>query len=128
MSGGFSQAAGFVRGGVRTILRLEGLSALSIAVTGYAGIHASWGLFALLFLVPDISFIAYLANPRVGAIAYNALHSYIGPLVLGLAAHFSQASSLLPIALIWAAHIGFDRAVGYGLKYSSAFGDTHLGS
>jgi len=25
------------------------------------------------------------------------------------------------------AHIGFDRALGYGLKYSKGFGYTHLG-
>jgi hypothetical protein len=34
---------------------------------------------------------------------------------------------LLGIAAIWAAHIGFDRMLGYGLKYSSSFNDTHLG-
>ena len=30
-------------------------------------------------------------------------------------------------ALIWIAHIGLDRALGYGLKYATGFGDTHLG-
>jgi hypothetical protein len=55
------------------------------------------------------------------------LHSYIAPLLLGLIAHFGQVPVLLPIALIWIAHIGLDRAFGYGLKYGSAFGDTHLG-
>jgi len=32
------------------------------------------------------------------------------------------------MALIWAAHIGFDRFLGYGLKYPVAFRVTHLGS
>jgi hypothetical protein len=32
-----------------------------------------------------------------------------------------------PLALIWLAHIGIDRALGYGLKYASGFGFTHLG-
>ncbi len=118
---------GFVQGGVRTALRLEGLAVLSVAVTAFAGLHGNWWIFAALFLVPDVSFLAYLVNPRFGAIAYNALHSYIAPLFLGLIAHFGQAPFLTPIALIWIAHIGFDRAVGYGLKYASAFGDTHLG-
>jgi len=119
--------SGFVQGGVRATLRVEGLTTLAVAVTAFAGLHPSWWLFAALFLVPDVSFLAYLANPRAGALAYNALHSYIAPLLLGLIAHFAQASLLLPIALIWVAHIGFDRAVGYGLKYESAFGNTHLG-
>ena len=29
--------------------------------------------------------------------------------------------------MIWLAHIGIDRALGYGLKYSTGFGFTHLG-
>ena len=118
---------GFVNGGVRVVLRLEGLAVLTVAVIAFAALDASWWLFAALFLAPDISFLAYLANPRVGAFAYNALHSYIAPLSLGLLAYYFQALVLAPVALIWIAHIGFDRAAGYGLKYTSAFGDTHLG-
>ena len=30
------------------------------------------------------------------------------------------------VALVWAAHIGVDRAVGYGLKYPTGFKHTHL--
>ena len=33
----------------------------------------------------------------------------------------------LALGLIWIAHIGMDRMLGYGLKYASGFGDTHLG-
>ncbi len=100
---------------------------LAAAVTAYAGLHGSWWLFATLFLVPDISFLAYLVNPRTGAIAYNLLHSYAGPLTLLVAARFVPAFSLARVAIVWIAHIGFDRAAGYGLKYAVAFGDTHLG-
>ena len=32
----------------------------------------------------------------------------------------------IQVALIWLTHIGFDRLLGYGLKYPSAFTDTHL--
>jgi hypothetical protein len=123
-----SYPAGFVTGGVRTVLQLEGLAVLVGAVAVFAAIHGNWWSFAALFFLPDVSFAAYLVNPRLGALMYNALHSYIGPTVLGLAGHFAQASALTPYVVIWAAHIGFDRALGYGLKYGSAFGDTHLGS
>jgi hypothetical protein len=115
---------GFVTGGVRWALRLEGLAVLAAAVGGFVWMQGSWVLFGALFLVPDVSFAGYLIDRRVGAIAYNALHSYVGPVVLGWAGH---GSLLTAIALIWAAHIGFDRALGYGLKYATAFGDTHLG-
>ena len=31
------------------------------------------------------------------------------------------------LALIWFAHIGFDRMLGYGLKHGAGFRFTHLG-
>jgi hypothetical protein len=118
---------GIVEGGVRATLRLEGLVVLIAATAGFASLYGNWWLFAALFLAPDVSFLAYMINARIGAVAYNGLHTYIAPLSLGLVAYFTHAAFLLPIALIWIAHIGFDRAAGYGLKYASAFGNTHLG-
>ena len=120
-------AKGNVTGGVRTLLRLEGAAVLAIVVTAYAQWGQGWGLFALLFLLPDVALLAYLAGPRAGAAAYNATHAYIGALAL-LAAGLAGAQPLvLALALIWCAHIGFDRMLGYGLKYSEGFHRTHLG-
>jgi hypothetical protein len=34
---------------------------------------------------------------------------------------------ILSLAMIWLAHIGIDRALGYGLKYRTGFANTHLG-
>ena len=113
--------------GARRLLRLEGLLTLAVAVALYAGTDAGWGRFAALFLVPDLSFAGYLVGPRAGAAAYNAAHSWIGPLLLGGAAWLGLAPAALPAALIWAAHIGFDRALGYGLKLGAGFRFTHLG-
>ena len=90
--------------------------------------HGRWSRYGLLFLAPDLSFVFYLAGPRAGAVAYNTLHSTIGPLLLGLAGYAGGITWARPIALIWLAHIGFDRAAGFGLKYTGAFGDTHLGA
>jgi hypothetical protein len=118
--------SGAVSGSVRIWLRLEGLAAATAAVYLYARGGHSWILFAALFLAPDLSFAAYLAGPRVGAAAYNALHSYLGPLALAVGLLAAGASPAL--ALIWAAHIGFDRTLGYGLKYPTNFGDAHLGT
>ena len=118
---------GATLGGVRILLRLEGLAVLAAAVAAYVHLGASWGAFAMLILLPDLSFLGYLGGPRVGAIAYNAAHSYIGPIALvglGLAGDMPAA---LALGLIWSAHIGLDRALGYGLKYGSEFGATHLG-
>jgi hypothetical protein len=114
-------------GGVRVMLRLEGLAVLALATAAYAQFGAGWGWFALLFLLPDFSFFAYLAGPRTGAAVYNAAHSYAGPLGLLALGILGAAPALLAIALVWCAHIGFDRALGYGLKYASGFRQTHLG-
>ncbi len=108
-------------------LRLEGLAVLAVAVAAYAQLGAGWGAFALLFLLPDLSLLAYLAGSRVGAMAYNAAHSYIGPAALLGAGFVGDLPAALAVGLIWSAHIGFDRALGYGLKYAGGFGETHLG-
>lgn len=109
------------------LLKLESLAIALAALGGYWVTGASWKLFFLLVLAPDIAFLAYLAGPKFGAWGYNAAHSFIGVgllLAIGLFAGWKLA---LPIALIWTFHIGLDRALGYGLKHESAFTDTHLG-
>jgi hypothetical protein len=116
-----------VSGVVKGTLRLEGLFVLIASVVGYWRFGEGWGVFAIWFLAPDLSFLGYLAGPRVGAGAYDLAHSYVGPLaVLGLVVATSSPA-LLPACLIWSAHLGLDRALGYGLKYSQGFGFTHLG-
>ena len=122
-----TETTGSVTGGLRTLLRLEGLTLFAGMTLLYAVWDGSWLVYAILFLAPDLSFAAYLAGPKVGAIVYNAAHSYMAPVAL-LTFGFGFASPLtLSIALIWLAHIGFDRTLGYGLKYSAGFGYTHLG-
>jgi len=120
-------AVGAVKGSVRALLRLEALALFLAAIALYAHSGAGWKLFAILILVPDLSMAFYLGGPRIGATAYNAAHSTLGPIALAASSFFIPQPLLLPIALIWAAHVGIDRALGYGLKYPSAFGDTHLG-
>lgn len=120
-------AASAVVGVPRLILRLEGAALLLGAAFFYWRLGGSWLFFAVLFLAPDLSFFAYLVSPRAGAIVYNAAHATLGPLFLLVLAAWLGYAIGEDIALIWLAHVGFDRALGYGLKYASAFADTHLG-
>jgi len=113
-------------GGVKRVLQLEGLAVLAASAGLYQHIGGDWKLFGLLFLAPDVIFLAYLFGPRAGAAGYNIVHSMIGPLLLAGWGLMSANHLALAISLIWMAHIGFDRALGYGLKYASGFGDTHL--
>lgn len=118
--------ADMAAGSVPMLLRAEAVIELALAVSAYRHIGGTWPLFAILFLAPDITMLGYVANPRAGARLYNAGHSYLAPALLALAGFMMATPLLYGPALIWAAHIGFDRFCGYGLKYPTAFGDTHL--
>ena len=120
-------AAGAVTGGLRTMLRLEGLALFTGMTLLYAVWGGSWWIYAILFLVPDLSFAGYLAGRRAGAMVYNAAHSYMAPMTLMVTGFAMEAPLVLSIAMIWLAHIGIDRALGYGMKYVTGFGFTHLG-
>ena len=127
MSETIAAESGAVTGGVRTLLRLEGLTLLAAMLVLYGTSGGLWWVFAVLFLVPDLSFIAYLTDSRTGAFVYNAMHSTLAPASLMALGFTSGEPFVLSIAMIWLAHIGLDRALGYGLKYGAGFGFTHLG-
>jgi len=109
------------------LLRLEGLVVATATAMIYARMGVSWWLFAALWLAPDLSMLGYLAGPCRGARIYNAFHTYVAPGVLALCSLLPGAHGALPLALIWANHIGVDRLLGFGLKYGDGFGFTHLG-
>ncbi len=108
------------------MLRLEGLSVVIAAIVAYAHQGGSIWLFLALLLLPDLAMLAYKINVRVGSIAYNVAHFYALPIALAIAALALNLPTLLLIALIWFAHIGMDRVMGYGLKYTTEFKDTHM--
>ena len=110
----------------RSLLHLEGVVVAVAAVALYFHLGYPWWLLLLLALAPDLSMVGYVAGPRVGAIAYDAAHTYAVPVALGTVGVFAGGDLAVQLALIWAAHIGVDRAVGYGLKYPAGFADTHL--
>jgi Domain of unknown function (DUF4260) len=110
-----------------TLLRIEGAAFFAASIVTYALLGQSWLLFAVLILVPDISMLGYFAGSRVGAYAYNAAHITAWPLALVIAGYLSSTPLAIAVGLIWLAHIGMDRALGYGLKFASDFRDTHLG-
>jgi hypothetical protein len=109
------------------VLRSEALAFAALTVFLYARSGASWWMFLALWLAPDLSMLGYLAGPFWGARIYNSVHAYATPVVLGLCAFLVGAQWLVPVAMIWTNHIAIDRVLGYGLKYPSHFGWTHLG-
>jgi hypothetical protein len=109
------------------LLRLEGGLDLALSLIFYRTIDADWLLFVVLLLVPDLSMLGYLRGVRLGTICYNLVHTLSGPFLLIAYAYLTRSVWVLPYALIWTAHIGLDRVLGFGLKYPTGFRDTHLG-
>ena len=108
------------------ILRAEGGVIFCVSLLLYGEARGSWILFLVLVLVPDLSMLGYLSGARLGAAFYNVVHTFAVPLLLiGFSVAFKQLW-LVPYGLIWTAHIGIDRLLGYGLKYPTRFRDTHL--
>jgi uncharacterized protein DUF4260 len=110
----------------RWLLHLEGATIFGLSLYFYGSGHYRWWWFAALILAPDLFMLGYLANARWGAAIYNLVHTLTGPLVLLALSLVFAKSIFIPCAWIWLAHIGMDRALGYGLKYPTFFKDTHL--
>ncbi|MCV2403558.1 DUF4260 domain-containing protein [Marinomonas sp. C2222] len=112
---------------IKWILRLEGAAVLLLSCLVYFKLSADWLLFMWLFLIPDFTLLGYLISNKTGAVLYNLTHSLLGPAIcLAIGLIFNNEISI-SIGLIWTAHVGFDRALGYGLKYTNGFRYTHLG-
>lgn len=110
----------------RVLLRLEGLIVFAASLALY--VDADYRIVALiaLFLAPDLSLFGYLVSPRFGATTYNAVHIYMGPVALGAVGVLTSSDVPAQIALVWLAHLGGDRALGYGLKYPQDLKGSHL--
>jgi hypothetical protein len=110
----------------RILLRAEGAAVFAGALVLFVHGDSAWWLFPLLFLVPDVSMAGYLAGVRAGSAAYDAAHFEAAPVALAVVGVISDTDLATAIGLVWLAHIGLDRALGYGLKYPTGFQDTHL--
>ncbi|MEX0608438.1 MAG: DUF4260 domain-containing protein [Balneolaceae bacterium] len=113
---------------IKTLLILEEalLFLGSVILFGLATSY-SWWMFALLFFLPDISFLGYLINTKTGAWFYNILHHKGIMILLILAGYFSEIPLLLAVGIVFFSHTAFDRIFGYGLKFFDNFHHTHLG-
>jgi uncharacterized protein DUF4260 len=110
------------------LLRVEGGVLLLAALVIYGQTGGNWWLFALLLLAPDLSMLGYRAGNATGAAVYNLAHTEVFPALLSAAGLLAGQPVLLSLALIWFAHIGMDRVLGYGLKFPGGFKQTHLGA
>lgn len=116
-----------VTGGPRALLRVEGVTLLVATILLFVRLPIAPWLYPALLLAPDASMAGYAMGARAGAALYDLGHSSPLPAALALAGWGAHAPLATALGLIWLGHIGFDRALGYGLKYSEGFDATHLG-
>ena len=109
------------------VQRVESAGLAVVAAVAFVELGHSWWWLLALFLLFDLSMVGYASNPRLGAWTYNAVHSYLAPAALGVAAILGDVRWAGFLALVWAFHIAVDRLLGYGLKFQDRFTHTHLG-
>jgi hypothetical protein len=108
-------------------LRAEAAAWLALALWAYPQTGGTWGWLALLFLVPDLGLLGYLASPAAGDLGYNLTHWELPPLALAAGLWMAGKPALLWLPLVWLIHIVFDRLMGFGLKRPGMpFKQTHL--
>ena len=110
----------------RLLLHAEGAAVAAAAIALYFHADYPWWLLVVLVLAPDLSMMGYLAGTRIGAVAYDVVHTYALSVVMAASGWIADAELAVQIGLIWITHIGIDRALGYGLKYPTGFKNTHL--
>lgn len=123
---GVALSDGTVVGGPRRLLRLEGAALLAGSLVAYTTTHQAWWLVPLTLLLPDLSAVGYLGGTRLGAHLYNLVHITPLPAVVVALAWWHHTPLAIALGLVWLAHIGMDRLLGYGLKYDDHFQHTHL--
>ena len=112
---------------MKNIIKLEELAMLSLAIYLFTLLNIKWWLFAVFFLAPDLGMLGYLFNSRIGAFTYNLFHHKGIAIAVYLAGIFLSNEYFMFAGVILFAHSSFDRILGYGLKYSDNFKNTHLG-
>ena len=113
---------------MQIILKIEQAVLFSLSVWFYTlTTDLAWWIYLALFLIPDISFVAYTINTKIGAVTYNLMHHQGVWILVAIAGFIAQLPWVLAIGIIFTGHSAFDRVFGYGLKYSDDFKNTHLG-
>ncbi|MBK9330130.1 MAG: DUF4260 domain-containing protein [Sphingobacteriales bacterium] len=112
---------------MKLMLKLEELGMFLLSILLFSQLHFTWWIYPALLLAPDISMSGYLVNPRIGAYGYNLFHHKLLAIVIGIAGLYLQNEWWMLAGIILFGHSSFDRILGYGLKHTDSFKNTHLG-
>ena len=112
---------------MKAVLKIEEAMMFALAIYVNSFLPFPGWYFWAWFLAPDLGFLGYLIGNRAGAFTYNILHHKGIGVLLYMAGLFFEVPALQLTGLILFGHSSFDRMLGYGLKYSDSFHNTHLG-
>lgn len=112
---------------MKTTLKIEELIMLFFSVYLFSNLTFNWWWYLILFLLPDISFLGYVVNNKIGAFLYNVFHHKGLAISIYMLGIYLSNEYLQLAGIILFGHSSFDRILGYGLKYTNSFNNTHLG-
>lgn len=114
---------------MNVILKLEeaAITAISIYFLTTLDLGLPIWVWVLLFFSPDLSIIAYLISPRIGAFIYNLFHHRAIAVIVVSIGLFFQNDIATAAGILLFSHSSFDRMMGYGLKFTDDFKHTSLG-
>lgn len=124
----FSSFDGAVVGVPRRWLRLEGFTLLLGSLVAYSTTRQAWWLVPLTVLIPDLVMVGYLGGTRLGAYMYNIAHSTPLPAALVGLGWWQHERLTMALGLVWLAHIGMDRLMGYGPNTTTTFNTRTSGT
>ncbi|MEO6904112.1 MAG: DUF4260 domain-containing protein [Bacteroidia bacterium] len=113
--------------GMTNLLKLEEVGQFLLSIILFNQLNYAWWIFPACILLPDLSMVGYLANPKIGAWLYNLFHHKLFAVLILIVGLWLTNSLLTLVGVILFGHSAMDRIFGYGLKYNDNFKNTHLG-
>lgn len=109
------------------LVKLEELAQFLLSIFLFTQLNFAWWVFPACILLPDLSMLGYIANPKAGARLYNLFHHKLTAVGIFLFGIWLHQPWITLTGIILFGHAAMDRIFGYGLKYGDNFKHTHLG-
>ena len=113
---------------MNTLLKFEYITMVALSMFLFSFLSYAWWWYVILFFVPDVGMLGYMIDIRAGAWTYNLFHSLASGIVVYIVGAYLHVPFIELTGVILIGHTGFDRLLGYGLKFQDSFKHTHLGN
>lgn len=112
---------------MKNLLKLEELGQFLLTIFLFNQLDYAWWVFTACILLPDVSMVGYMINPKIGAWLYNFFHHKFLAIAILVLGFWSNNPLISLTGVILFGHSAMDRVFGYGLKFNDNFKNTHLG-